>query len=91
MCIRDRILDILVKKGLVERQMDENDRRRFNLLLTAAGLQKYETAFPVVLQVRRLGWAGLSDADFDQLVRILDTIYQNVTQPEPHEHLVAED
>lgn len=86
-----RILDILAKKGLLERQPNENDRRRFNLLLTAAGQAKHAAAFPIVLEVRRLGWAGLSDADFDELVRILDKIYQNVTQPELHEHIVAHD
>ncbi|PQA56263.1 MULTISPECIES: MarR family winged helix-turn-helix transcriptional regulator [Siphonobacter] len=74
-----RILDILVKKGLVERRMAEEDRRKFNLHLTPAGMEKYHIAFPVVAEVRKIGWANLSDQDFDDLVRILDTIYLNIT------------
>ncbi|MBO9640548.1 MarR family winged helix-turn-helix transcriptional regulator [Siphonobacter aquaeclarae] len=74
-----RILDLLVKKGLVERRMSEEDRRKFNIYLTEAGEQKFHAAFPVVAEVRRMGWANLSDNDFDDLVRILDTIYLNIT------------
>lgn len=74
-----RILDLLVKKGLVERKMSEEDRRRFNIFLTEAGEMKFHAAFPVVAEVRRMGWANLSDNDFDDLVRILDTIYLNIT------------
>lgn len=74
-----RILDLLVKKGLVERRMSEEDRRKFNIYLTEAGEQKFHAAFQVVAEVRRMGWANLSDNDFDDLVRILDTIYLNIT------------
>ncbi|MFT4032620.1 MAG: MarR family transcriptional regulator [Siphonobacter sp.] len=74
-----RILDLLAKKGLVERRISEDDRRKLNIHLTEAGKEKFHAAFPVVAEVRQIGWANLSDQDFDDLVRILDTIYTNIT------------
>jgi DNA-binding MarR family transcriptional regulator len=72
-----RILDLLVKKDLVERRMAEDDRRKFNVFLTDTGLAKFNTVFPVVAEVRRQGWSDLSDEDYEHFVRIMDSIYQN--------------
>ncbi|MFN8355647.1 MAG: MarR family transcriptional regulator [Spirosomataceae bacterium] len=73
-----RIIDLLVEKGLVERRMPENDRRKFGIYLTSAGQEKYEQAFPIIAEVRQLGWNHLSDEDYYNFVRILDTVYQNI-------------
>lgn len=74
-----RIIDLLVKKGLAERSMAENDRRRFNISLTADGEKKFHDAFPIVAEVRRKGWGDLSENDYQTFVRILDSIYNNIT------------
>ena len=74
-----RIIDLLVKKGLAERAMAENDRRRFNITLTADGEKKFHDAFPIVAEVRRKGWGDLSENDYQTFVRILDSIYNNIT------------
>ncbi len=74
-----RILDLLVSKGLIERRMPENDRRKFGIHLTEAGRTKYQEAFPIVAEVRQLGWGNLSDDDYHAFVRILDSIYNNIT------------
>jgi DNA-binding MarR family transcriptional regulator len=74
-----RIIDLLVKKGLTERTMAENDRRKFNITLTNAGRDKFNEAYPIVAEVRRKGWGDLNDEDYQTFVRILDSIYSNVT------------
>lgn len=72
-----RIIDLLVKKGFVERKRFENDRRRYRIFLTQKGKTAYETARPKVLELRKKGWEGLSDEDYEDLTRILDRVFQN--------------
>ncbi|WP_026210368.1 MarR family winged helix-turn-helix transcriptional regulator [Flexithrix dorotheae] len=72
-----RIIDLLCKKGLTERVMDENDRRRFKILLTQEGKSKVNEVLPVVMEVRKQGWNGLGEEDHQNLIRILDTIFEN--------------
>lgn len=74
-----RIIDLLVKKQLAERKMAENDRRKFNITLTEAGRSKFHEAYPIVAEVRRKGWGDLNDDDYKTFVRILDSIYTNIT------------
>ncbi|UBM60135.1 MarR family transcriptional regulator [Marinilongibacter aquaticus] len=73
-----RILDILIKKGWVERKMARLDRRKSMIFLTSEGTALHERAFPIVAEVRRKSWENLSDEDFDTLVGIMDTIYGNL-------------
>ncbi|MBX2844414.1 MAG: MarR family transcriptional regulator [Flammeovirgaceae bacterium] len=72
-----RIIDLLCKKGLTERSMDENDRRRFKIMLTEEGKAKVKEVLPVVIDVRQQGWDGLGEEDHHNLIRILDTIFEN--------------
>jgi DNA-binding MarR family transcriptional regulator len=74
-----RIIDLLEKKGLVERGPAAGDRRKFNLFLTKNGETTYNQAFPIVADIRRKGWGSLSDSDYQHFVRIMDSIYQNFT------------
>ncbi|PWJ59877.1 DNA-binding MarR family transcriptional regulator [Dyadobacter jejuensis] len=76
-----RIVDLLQKKGLVERGPVEGDRRKFRLSLTKSGKGIYQKAFPIVAEIRRKGWGDLSEADYQHFVRIMDSIYQNFTDP----------
>lgn len=72
-----RIIDLLAKKGLVERRMADDDRRKFLVFLTPEGEQLYEQMLPAVVEIRRQGWGNLSDDDYQHFVRIMDEIYQN--------------
>jgi DNA-binding MarR family transcriptional regulator len=72
-----RIIDLLCQKGYTVRETDPTDRRKFKILLTPKGHEVIATALPVVLAVRQQGWQGLSDEDYTNLLRILDTIYLN--------------
>ena len=75
-----RIIDLLVKKGFVERRNAADDRRKFNIHLTDEGLKVREAAFPVVAEIRRKGWGELNEADYRQFVHIMDSIYNNFSE-----------
>ncbi|AQG78032.1 MarR family winged helix-turn-helix transcriptional regulator [Spirosoma montaniterrae] len=75
-----RIIDLLSQKGLTERRMAEDDRRKFSVYLTEAGEAKYSEVLPVVSAIRRKGWGDLSDDDYQHFVRIMDQIYQNFSE-----------
>jgi len=72
-----RIIDLLAKKGLAERRMADDDRRKFLVFLTTDGEMLYEQMLPDVVEIRRQGWGSLSDDDYQHFVRIMDEIYQN--------------
>ncbi|UPK71167.1 MarR family winged helix-turn-helix transcriptional regulator [Chitinophaga filiformis] len=73
-----RIIELLVKKELVVREGSPQDRRKVFLQLTAKGSEKYKDVRPLVLEMRKTGWAGLTENDYTELTRILDVIYNNI-------------
>lgn len=73
-----RIIDILCKKGYVERIPNPDDRRSIQLLLTETGLQKVEELKPKVTLIREKAWENLDQDDFEEFKRILNTIYNNL-------------
>lgn len=72
-----RIIDLLGKKQLVQRETNPNDRRRFNISLTKEGKEKVANILPIVQEYRRLGWSGLSEPDYTKLREILGIIQRN--------------
>lgn len=75
-----RIIDLLCSKGLVERKVHAEDRRCFQVCLTETGRQKVEELKPQIKDVRLKAWEGLSEQDFNQFKRILDSIYVNLQE-----------
>lgn len=73
-----RILDILEQKNLVKRTIDSTDRRKTSLTLSKKGKELVQQVRPVVIEMRKDGWKGLTDNDLKKLQSILDTIYENV-------------
>lgn len=73
-----RIVDLLVRKNLVERRANPSDRRSFVVHLTLDGEQKINTLADHVGEIRMQAWKNLNDADFEHLKRILNTIYDNL-------------
>ncbi len=73
-----RILDLLCKKKLTERKMDITDRRSFIIHLTDEGVRKMTEWAPVVAGIRMKAWENLEEKDFEDLKRILNTIYQTL-------------
>ncbi len=72
-----RIIDLLVKKGWVLRQVAPGDRRRFQVCLTPLGHSTVEAIYPAVLELRSQGWQGLSDEDYHTFIRILNCVFDN--------------
>lgn len=73
-----RIMDILCKKGYVERIPHPQDRRSFHLNLTETGKQKVSQLKPQVATIREKAWENLDSSDFEEFKRILNTIYSNL-------------
>lgn len=73
-----RIIDILCKKGYVERIPHPQDRRSFHLHLTETGLLKVSKLKPQVATIREKAWKNLDSSDFEEFKRILNTIYSNL-------------
>lgn len=75
-----RIVDITIKKQLVERIEHPQDRRSLHIRLNDAGKKKVEELSPAVKHIRMKAWENLSEDDFDHFTRILNTIYNNLNQ-----------
>src|SRR5690606_19916877 len=73
-----RIIDLLVKKGFVERIIHELDRRSFIVQLSEKGQEKVNELEPNVREIRMKAWENLNEDDFEHLQRILNTIYNNL-------------
>lgn len=73
-----RIIDLLSKKGYVERVTNPADRRSFQLHLTESGLMKVNALRPKILEIREKAWENLNERDFEEFKRILNKIYQNL-------------
>jgi len=73
-----RIVDILVKKGYVERNIHHLDRRSFIVQLSACGKEKVKELEPQIRKIRMKAWENLEETDFEHLKRILNTIYNNL-------------
>lgn len=73
-----RILDGLVRKGLVERRGHPDDRRKVCAWLTKKGQQLRERLLPVALQMAKHGTAGLSPKDIETTMRTLSHIQNNL-------------
>lgn len=74
-----RILDLLVEKAFIERKKHPEDRRSFLIGLTPLGEQLVNDCLPEVQQIRMKAWENLSQEDFKEFKRILDSIYQNLS------------
>jgi DNA-binding MarR family transcriptional regulator len=68
------IVDRLVKLGYVKRQRGEDDRRKVYASLEQAGRQVIEEIRLANLENWRHSFSALSDADLDEMLRMLDTI-----------------
>lgn len=75
-----RIIDLLCKKKLTRRAPDPEDRRRFRIYLTPAGREKIQEVLPIIKAARDVAWDGLSDEHIDQMVKVLDMVFDNLTE-----------
>ncbi len=73
-----RIIDLLCQKGLTERKVQPGDRRCFQVHLTPEGQELVHKLRPQVKEIRLKAWEGLSEKDFEEFKRILNSINANV-------------
>lgn len=75
-----RIIDILVRKKIVSRTVDEKDGRKYLISLTPLGADLVDRAAPVVDESREQGWVNLSEEEYYILVNVLDKIFINYSK-----------
>lgn len=73
-----RTLDTLSKKQYVERRNAKDDRRKFEIFLTAKGKKIVKKVEPEVEKLRDLTWEGLSDEDYQQFLQIMNQVFKNL-------------
>jgi DNA-binding MarR family transcriptional regulator len=73
-----RILDILEKKGLSERRVDENSRRAYKIYLTTEGVQLVEKMLPLVQSLRAKGIENLTPEEIATTKSVLKKMYANL-------------
>jgi DNA-binding MarR family transcriptional regulator len=72
-----RIIELLKKKKLITKKRSKEDKRQYLIYLTDKGKGLHHKAMPIVQQLRRRGWYGLSEADYDHFVRMMNQIEEN--------------
>jgi MarR family transcriptional regulator for hemolysin len=69
-----RMIDLLEKKELVRRAVDQNDRRKNQLLVTKKGERLIAEFREVELELNREFMEGLSDADMETFYKVANHI-----------------
>ncbi len=72
-----RIIDLLVKSGYVEREINPNDRRKFNLNITSIGNKILTETYAVVLQNRKTALNDIPENDIQIMSETLQKITSN--------------
>jgi DNA-binding MarR family transcriptional regulator len=72
-----RQLDEMETAGWIERQMDPNDRRRKNLVVTKAGMEVYRKADKVRTKVFAAMVEGVTEKDMNACLKVLHTMNDN--------------
>lgn len=72
-----RILDLLVQSEYVEREINPNDRRKFNLSVTQKGDSVLADTYAIVLQNRKKALEEITENDIQIMSETLKKISQN--------------
>src|ERR1700744_108054 len=73
-----RAIELLVKRGLIRRDVDSNDRRRASLSLTAEGRKVYKDIEKFVVKVENELVAALDARELSTLRRSVDKLEQHL-------------
>jgi len=72
-----RIIETLVTKGYLTRSIHMEDRRRFALTITGAGINAIKCLQPVIIGNRKLALEGISKEELAAFTLILNKIISN--------------
>lgn len=81
-----REVDLLVARGLIERTVPANDRRRVSLSLTEEGEEVFAQGIPLVLEVTQEALRGLDSETLREFSRILQVIMHNLVDDDDWAH-----
>lgn len=72
-----RIIELLVKAKYVKRNINKEDRRKSNLIITELGLETIATASSVVENYRNQALKGIGIAKEEHVKKVMKTIIKN--------------
>ncbi len=72
-----RMIELMVNKEYLTREIDKEDRRRFELTLTQKGKDTLQLLNPIIEQNRKTALYGLTDLEINQLYNTLQKIISN--------------
>jgi MarR family transcriptional regulator, transcriptional regulator for hemolysin len=75
-----RIIDLLVKADLLQRQISRTDRRRTNLKVTKEGLKIISKVQNVVTKNRETALNGISKTDLGNVKKVMHSIIENCSK-----------
>jgi len=84
-----RLMNALVKSGLVGRVQDEQDRRVIRAQITAAGDQVFVKVWPELMKLSDDALKGISDEDIEQLGITLQLINDNLLALTEKHHICS--
>ena len=73
-----RTVDRLVRDSLIERRVSADDKRQYELYLTGKGHELKATLTPIVQTLNKKATSRLSQADFQELIRLLRLVREGV-------------
>lgn len=72
-----RIVELLVKANFLQREINQNDRRKMNLKITASGEKILEDVYKIVLKNRAKALEGITAEEIETVNAILKKISSN--------------
>ncbi len=75
-----RMIDLMIKNGFLERNINKEDRRKFKLSLTVKGRETRKGLKKTVQNNRINALDGISEREINQLTIILNKIITNCTE-----------
>lgn len=72
-----RIIELLVQKKYVKRDVNQNDRRKFELTITDKGNEIIKAIYPIVTNYRKRALEGLTTEQITQMKKNLEQIIAN--------------
>lgn len=72
-----RIVDHLIQKNYLIKTPCIKDRRSFKISISEDGKELVKLILPSIEEFRAKGWQGLSEEDYNTLVRILNQVFKN--------------
>ena len=72
-----RMVELLVKKKILNRNFHSDDRRRFDLSITKQGTDILNSLTPIIVTNRKKALNGISKKEIETLQSILSKITQN--------------